>query len=32
VTSPEQSTNDHEPTLRLGKLSISSRDDAKDGP
>ncbi|GIJ98707.1 hypothetical protein Aspvir_000826 [Aspergillus viridinutans] len=31
VTSPEQPTNDHEPTLRLGKLAISSRDDAKDG-
>jgi hypothetical protein len=32
VTSPEQPTNHHEATLRLGKLSISSRDDAKDGP
>lgn len=32
VTSPEQQTNDHETTLKLGKLSISSRDDAKDGP
>ncbi|RHZ56217.1 uncharacterized protein CDV56_107710 [Aspergillus thermomutatus] len=31
VTSPEQATNDHEPTLKLGKVSISSRDDAKDG-
>ncbi|KAF7174841.1 hypothetical protein CNMCM7691_003527 [Aspergillus felis] len=32
VTSPEQPTNDHEATLKLGKLSISSRVDAQDGP
>lgn len=32
VASPEEPTNDQETTLRLGKPSISLRDDAKDGP